>query len=216
MSAMTHDDFLKRLAELEPRPGHEPSSLEDRLGAEAAGHAAGCQDCARTAQALLRLADDENALHDEPPADYWQGFDARLAERLEGLERPVVVSRSGAAWSRALRVAAVLAVVAGLGALVLRQADDASEPDRRAGNDEARTIAPVDEYDEALAAWSDEANWTAEMPDTGRAFAALDTDEILPGLQPSPADSLHDELSRVLDDAQAAELARLLRAEISS
>ena len=223
MTTMTHDDFLKRLAELEPERGHETSSLEDLLGVEAAGHAAACEDCARTAQALRRLAVDEGALFDEPPADYWSSFDARLAERLESLERPAAVNRNGAAWSRALRVAAVLAVAVGLAALALRTPADTEGSQRKAASHGDETLAEAfgtseasEAHDDAYAAWSDEADWSPESPDAGRAFAALASDEVLPGLLRSPADSLHDELSLELDDTQAAALARLLRAEISS
>ncbi len=226
MKAMTHDDFLKRLAELEPQPGHEPSSLGDLLGAEAAGHAAACEDCARTAQALLRLAVDENALFDEPPADYWLSFEERLAERLglaepEGsLERPAAMNRETATWTLALRVAAVLALAVGLTALTLRSSDDGAEAQRRAASSgDDPFVETLETYDDTLAAWSDWTDWTdwtAESPDEGRAFATLATDEVLPGLLHSPSDSLHDELSLELDDSQAAALARLLRAEMSS
>lgn len=206
MTAMTHDDFLQELGELDfPVPGRG-RDWSDLLSPAAARHASACEDCARTAEALASVAADETALFDEPPEAYWQDFEQRLSSRLAMRPASAAPPRRSL-HARLLQVAAAIVVVAGVAALLLPQ-------DRR--RESAAGAVGLETLDEALAAWSDASLWDDEVPRTDLALAWPETEEDLPELLGSPVDLLHDTLSLELDDAQAAELARRLRAEISS
>jgi hypothetical protein len=201
---MTHDDFLRQLTELDPARVSGTDSLSDLLTPEAAAHAKACANCERTAEAILLVARDGSALGEAPPEIYWQDFNERLLARLPSVAPPEPRSAS---LRGLLRAAAVLIVVTALAAFVLDGLGSPETPDRADG---------LDDYEEALAAWSDEPAWTLEPPPGELALALPESDEDLSPLLASPDDALLEELSLELDDAQAAELARRLRAEISS
>jgi hypothetical protein len=208
---MTHDEFLRLLARVEPPEAPEagPTTLEAVLPPAAARHLAGCEGCRRTAEALLSLARDDEALFDEPDEAYWRDFDERLSARLEGERRPDGTASRGA-WSSLLRLAAVVVLGVGLAALALRGLEPTATGPVADG---ASETALADEW---LLAWSDEAPWLDEQVSDEWLTRAAEGSEALSPSVPSPVDALHAELAEELDDAQAAELARLLRAEIAS
>lgn len=190
---------------------------QEALPAEASAHARACAECGALLTALLMLS--QSHASEEPPSEYWQGFTASL-------ERRLVTSTATAPRRSAgpLRFAAAAALLVGCMTLAWRFL---GEPEQLAGLDSGNQAEDV--LAVALAASPAELSEAVESL-TGSGVD-LDADDLTEattpesdesaltfalGLESDPAEALGDELSGLLSDDEAQDLASALEAEMAS